>query len=191
MKQATKWLTGCVLSGAILTLTGCSKNTDQPTNQVVTTGPAIVEPNQAFVQLNGAPVAEDSVTVETKPGNHPEVVAINEINLTIHLSHNPVTSCRLFLLFSPSAPEVVTGDTVWFDSHRVELEYTSAVGNQFWDDDYTTYDVPPSGFLVITRNDLPSRRIEGSYYKCEARSIRNAYGKYNSVKVEGSFAVTY
>lgn len=175
MKKTMTIITGGLLMGLIIFSTSCKKSVSMPD---VT--------NEVAIKLNGTKQKIDSLAIKTRMLNS----KIAEIDIFSYLDGTG-GSCAISLLITPSNPKYTAGTMLSLANGDAEIYYLSDGGAEYDDDPFAFPSVGanPAGTIIITKNDVTARRIEGTLTGCVLPNVQGSGSA--SVTIDGSFAVTY
>jgi hypothetical protein len=176
MKKTITFITGALLMGLLLFSTSCKKSVSMPS---VT--------NEVSVKLNGTQQTIDSLVIKTRMVNS----KIVSIDMFSYLNHGTGGSCAISLLITPSNPKYAAGTTLSLANGDAEVFYMTDGGTEYDDNPYVFPSVGanPASTIIITKNDVTARRIEGTLTGCILPRVQGSGSA--SVTIDGSFAVNY
>ncbi len=168
-----------LLVTALALCTASCKKTVEPT--------ASLNGNQVSIRLNGTEQNIDSLVVKPRT-IYSKIVSID---IFCYMGHGAGGSFAISLLFAPSADGYVAGTQLSLSNGDAEIYYMAENSTEYDDNPFVYPVVGPSplGSIVLTKNDVTARRMEGTVKGCVLPRVTGAGA--STVTIDGNFAVSY
>ena len=179
MKKTIQLLSGALLTALLMLSASCKKDAGETVKPIAA--------NQVIIKLNGIQQSIDSLVVKPRTIN----AKIVSIDIFYYVNHGTGGSGAISLLFAPSNPAYATGTKLNLLNGDAELDYLSDSGNTFDDNPqvFPAANPNPAGTIMISKNDVTARRIEGTLTGCVLPLVQGSGS--GSVTIGGSFAISY